>query len=110
MLVIFKKITHFTSVTTSSSVISTAFPTYLTTPSTKYIEFTTSTPHLGSQRTTKPIPITTTAHQTHISTNVKSTLNKTLSTKRPLSSSTLHSTLSKYLTNNVKNNDYNHGR
>ncbi|XP_076104575.1 uncharacterized protein LOC143073128 [Mytilus galloprovincialis] len=80
-------------VTTSSSVISTAFPTYLTTPSTKDIEFTTSTPNLGSQRTTKPIPITTTAHQTHISTNLKSTLNKTSSTKRPLSSSTLHSTL-----------------
>ncbi|XP_071169522.1 MAM and LDL-receptor class A domain-containing protein 2-like isoform X2 [Mytilus edulis] len=80
-------------VTSSRSVTNTASSTYLTAPFTKDTGLITTTPQQGSHRTTKQMLTSAIAHQTHISTNLKTTLNKTSSTKRPLSSSTLYSTL-----------------
>ncbi|XP_052101783.1 hepatitis A virus cellular receptor 1-like [Mytilus californianus] len=79
-------------VTTSSSVTNTAFITNLTSPSTKDAGLITTTTKLGKERSTKQMPLLTTVHQKHISTDLKFTKNKPSSTEHSFSPSTLQST------------------
>lgn len=69
----------------------------------------TTSSKLETNRSTKKMPLSTTEHQTHISTELKFTKNNHSSTEYPSLSSILQSTISKFLIKDIKLCFYKHG-